>query len=157
LAGIDKSEPWSVSRNGRIIEQSQILTTQNLAGLFITLDLRNTLSERLRELSEQCFRWSSRQQARSSGESNFRMMKNTAYAWRQMVFFLSLLDSETVSAFLLWARAHLEQQNTSVKQRLDPALTGLEWIVGGGIFDPSGMGGGDGTGVRLLGWNAEHN
>ncbi len=48
---------WSVSRKGTIIEQSQILTTQNLSPLFAVLHLRSTLSGRLRELSERCFRW----------------------------------------------------------------------------------------------------
>lgn len=80
------------------------------------------------------------------------MEKNSAYAWRQMVFFLSLVDSQTVSAFLVWARRHLEQQNTSIRERLSPALSGLEWIAGGSNFDPHGMGGITGEGHRLLGW-----
>jgi len=155
LAHIDKDEPWSVSHNGRIIEQSQILTTQNLASLFVALDLRSTLSGRLRELSEQCFRWISRQRTRSVWKANLRMEKSSAYAWRQMVFFLSLLDSETVSAFLLWASSYLEQQNTSAGQRLNPALSGLKWIVDGGTFDREGIGGIAGDGRRLLGWTTK--
>jgi hypothetical protein len=83
------------------------------------------------------------------------MEKNFAHAWRQMVFYLSLLDSQTVSAFLVWARSYLEQQNTSAGQRLNPALSGLEWIVGGGTFDQQGVGGITGEGRRLLGWTTE--
>ena len=38
------------------------------------------------------------------------MVKNTAYAWRQMIFFLSLLLKEEDSDFLHWASKHLESQ-----------------------------------------------
>jgi hypothetical protein len=152
LAHAEKSEGWSVSRNGKIIEQSQILTTQNLAPLFVALDLRNALSGRMLELSQHCFQWICRRQTSKSWKANLRMGKNSAYAWRQMVFFLSFLDAQTVSTFLQWARSHLEQQNTSVRERLSPALSGLEWIAGGGNFDPHGIGGIDGEGRRLLGW-----
>lgn len=152
LAHVEKSERWSVSRNGKIIEQSQILTTQNLAPLFVALDLHNALSVRMLENSQRCFQWICRRQTSKSWKANLRMEKNSAYAWRQMVFFLSLVDSQTVSAFLVWARRHLEQQNTSLRERLSPALSGLEWIAGGGSFDPHGMGGIAGEGRRLLGW-----
>jgi len=154
LAHVEKDEGWSVSRNGKIIEQSQILTTQNLASLFVALDLRVALSVRMLELSQHCFQWICLRQTSKSWEANLRMEKNSAYAWRQMVFFLSLLDSQTVSEFLRWARGHLEQQNTSVCERLRPALSGLEWIAGGGTFDPHGMCGIAGEGHRLLGWTA---
>jgi hypothetical protein len=154
LAQVEKSEGWSVSRNGRIIEQSQILTTQNLASLFVALDLPNALSVRMLELSQHCFQWICRRQTSKSWKANLRMEKNSAYAWRQMVFFLSLLDSQTVSTFLLWARHHLEQQNTSIRERLSPALSGLEWIAGGGTFDRHGIGGIAGEGRRFLGWTS---
>jgi hypothetical protein len=141
-----------VSRNGKIIEQSQILTTHNLAPLFASLDLSNTMSGQLRELPEQCFRWMCGRQKSKSWKANLRMAKNTAYAWRQMVFYLSLLDSQTVSAFCLWARSHLKQQSTSVRERLNPALCGLEWTIGGGTFDRNGVGGNASEGCQLLGW-----
>jgi hypothetical protein len=152
LACVEKSEGWSVSRNGKIIEQSQILTTQNLAPLFVLLDLRNALSGRIPEFSRQCFRWICRRQSSNSWKANLRMEKNSAYAWRQMVFFLSMLDSQAVSTFLLWARRHLEQQNTSIRERIGPALSGLEWIASGGTFNRLGIGGIAGEGRRFLGW-----
>jgi hypothetical protein len=152
LAGTGKDERWSVSRNGKIIEQSQILTTQNLAPLFAALDLRASLLERLPELCQQCFRWICKRQMASAWKANLRMVKNSAYAWRQMLFFMSLLDAEAVSAFLLWARSYLEKQTDSRRQRLLPALSGLEWIVADGVFDQQGIGGRTGEGRRLLGW-----
>ncbi len=72
-----------------------------------------------------------------------------------MQFFLSLLDSEAMSSFLLWERSYLEKQNISIRQRLTPALSGLEWIVNGGAFDRHGIGGISGEGRRLLGWTKE--
>lgn len=38
---------WCVTRNGTIIEQSQILTTHNLAAVFTFLDLRDRLGPKL--------------------------------------------------------------------------------------------------------------
>lgn len=43
-------------------EQAQILTTQNLASLFVALDFRNGFSRRMPELSQQCFEWICRRQ-----------------------------------------------------------------------------------------------
>jgi hypothetical protein len=42
LAQVEKGGRWSASRNGKIIEQSQILTAHNLATLFENLDLHTT-------------------------------------------------------------------------------------------------------------------
>ena len=53
------------------------------------------------------------------------MLKNTAYGWRQMVFFLSLLPRETVAAFLGWAEGHLEEQPEEFRNSFRPALKGL--------------------------------
>lgn len=83
------------------------------------------------------------------------MAKNAAYAWRQMVFYLSLLDSETVSRFLLWAHGYLEaQKSATLSLRLELALSGLEWIAAGSTFDQHGVG--RTAGERgLLGWTTE--
>ena len=35
------------------------------------------------------------------------MIKNSAYAWRQMIFFLALLPTDTTDTFLAWAHDHL--------------------------------------------------
>ena len=48
---------WDPATNGMIIEQQQILTTQNLAVLFARLDLAGALGEQLADLPRQCFRW----------------------------------------------------------------------------------------------------
>lgn len=83
------------------------------------------------------------------------MLKNSAYAWRQMLFFLSLLESQEVSTFLQWSRHHLKQQNLSIRERIGPALSGLELIAGGGTFNREGIGGISGEARRFLGWTAK--
>jgi hypothetical protein len=89
---VDAKTGW-VARNGAIIEQEQILTTHNLAVLVDGLGLRDALEPRLPELARRCFTWICwRQQLKSADwRSRLHMVKNTAYAWRQMVFFLWLL------------------------------------------------------------------
>ncbi|HEX8254472.1 MAG TPA: hypothetical protein VF846_15110 [Thermoanaerobaculia bacterium] len=100
LAGVSRSRWWPspVSHNGAIIEQAQIVTTHNLAVLFDALDLSERLRSTSIELASQCLaaiRW------RRANDPSPRLaaLKNRAYAWRQMVFFLSFADPAAVHAF----------------------------------------------------------
>jgi hypothetical protein len=122
----------SVARNGSIIEQQQILTTQNLAVLVDSLALVERLRPQAGELARNCFRWiSRRQQMRiQAWKPRLKMLKNTAYAWRQMIFFLALQPPEEVAAFLTWAAAHLQQQAPDFQSRFQPALDGLAAAAG---------------------------
>jgi hypothetical protein len=88
-----------------IIEQQQILTTQNLAALFLALGLTDTLRGQLIEMAKRCFIWiCKRQQIKiRKGHARLIMVKNTAYAWRQMIFFLSLTSDGDSREFLSWA------------------------------------------------------
>jgi len=85
-----------------IIEQQQILTTQNLAALFVGLDLSSTLHGQLEEMAMQCIRWICRRLQRNIDQWHDRliMLKNTASTWRQMVFFLAVLPARSVAEFL---------------------------------------------------------
>jgi hypothetical protein len=118
---------WSVARNGTIIEQEQILTTHNLAVLFDALSLAESLRPVLVELAHRCFVWVCRrhQQKMDQWKSRLRLVKNTAYAWRQMVFFLALRPSSDVQEFLGWAEEHLGKQAEAFQARFRPALAGL--------------------------------
>jgi hypothetical protein len=80
------------------------------------------------------------------------MVKNSAYAWRQMLFFLSLLDTETTLSFVNWARSEAEKQTSPFTRQLDPALSGLERVINGGRFDQEGTGGAPGNAQRFVGW-----
>ena len=53
------------------------------------------------------------------------MIKNTAYAWRQLVFFLSLLPRAAGAELLLWAQAQSALLPAELQARLRPVLTGL--------------------------------
>jgi hypothetical protein len=39
------------------------------------------------------------------------MQKNTAYAWRQLVFYLALAERSELDEFLVWSSAHLNEQS----------------------------------------------
>jgi hypothetical protein len=118
---------WSVARNGTIIEQEQILTTHNLAVLFDSLGLTTTLRLHLGDLARRCFAWICRRQQQKIDpwKARLQMVKNTAYGWRQMVFFLALLPADAVEEFLGWASDHLAQQRPEYQMRFRPALEGL--------------------------------
>jgi hypothetical protein len=149
-----KSGGWSVARNGTIIEQAQILTTHNLAVLFEALELTKTLRPVLPHLAQQCFRWVVRQQKMKIDfwKAQLQMVKNTAYAWRQMLFFLSLIDRPAQEAFLSWALEHFQQQDEEFTHRFEPVMAGLEWVLMGREFDASGRAGPGGSARRFLGW-----
>ncbi len=97
---------WNPATNGMIIEQQQILTTQNLAALLTGLGLTDAIRRRSSELSRRCFEWVCEHQQMKIDRWHARliMVKNTAYAWRQMIFFLALLPKLEVAEFLRWAR-----------------------------------------------------
>lgn len=142
-----------VAHNGKIIEQEQILTTHNLAVLFDALDLTESLRLLLDPLARCCFAWVCRrlQEKCDPWKPRLRAVKNAAYAWRQMVFFLSLLPSDAVRAFLTWSEEHLSEQETGFRSRFHPALAGLARAFQGLPPQEDNSGG-----ARLfLGWSTE--
>lgn len=118
------------SYNGTIIEQQQILTTHNLAPLFIDLGLAERLNPRLEEMAKSCFIWICRTlQLAGDWRTMMRNMKNSAYAWRQMLFYLSLLSETQQGAWLDWAVSYLAEQKQPFRQRLQPVLDDLVFQV----------------------------
>ncbi|MBL0219526.1 MAG: hypothetical protein IPQ07_37375 [Myxococcales bacterium] len=117
-----------VARNGKVIEQAQILTTHNLAVLVDALPLRDELAPHLRSVAEACFHWAvGRMQLRTTkGHQVLINLKNAAYAWRQMVFYLSFAPD--LPEFLQWARAEVERR---AFPRFEPVLRGLELAASG--------------------------
>jgi hypothetical protein len=144
---------WEPATNGMIIEQQQILTTQNLAALFAGLDLTDTLRGQLGEMAKRCFVWiCKRHQVKTDNwHARLIVVKNTAYAWRQMVFFLALLPTRAVSDFLGWAEDHLNAQREEFRNRFRPALKGLALAAAGGSLDSESA---RQEGIRrFLGWS----
>jgi len=141
-----------VARNGAIIEQSQILTTHNLAPLVDTLDLHERLQPHARDLVVRVFDWIVRQQTtrRDDWRSQLQMIKNTAYAWRQAIFLLSLLDPLPQHHALRQLEASMAGGPAEWQRRFRPAVDGLASVVEGGTFSAAGI---LGTGRRFLGWS----
>ncbi len=159
LAGPAGSAGHFVARNGTVIEQAQILTTHNLAPLFDALRMRDALRGELDGLAARCFEWVCRRLRQTGGpwKARLQAVKNSAYAWRQMVFFLTVAPEGTVETFLTAAAARLAREPESVRARLEPALAGLARAARGMPVEappsddvPSGA-------RRLLGWTTgEH-
>lgn len=145
----------SVARNGKIIEQAQVLTTHNLAVLFDALGLTEALRPRLEELALRCFAWVCRRlrQKCAAWRPQLRAVKNAAYAWRQMVFFLAVAPAESAAAFLGRAEAHLGEQPAGLARRLRPALVGLARAARGLPVEACAPD--EEEGRRFLGWATE--
>ncbi|WP_103353497.1 hypothetical protein [Amycolatopsis sp. CA-128772] len=139
---------WSVAGNGMVIEQSQILTTHNLAVLVETLGLRGRLREAAPELAERTFAWVVRRLAVRTADpyTEWQLLKNIAYAWRQGIFYLSFCTEEQQRAAVDRLRELVEPES-----RFAPAVAGLAHVVAGGRFTEDGSVP-DSPGRRLLGW-----
>lgn len=149
LAGPAADRARSTVAAGLVIEQVQIVTTHNLAALTLRLDLQAVLGPKLPDLAAACFDWVCRRQQIRLNDYHSRliMAKNTAYAWRQMIFFLSLLPADDRRASLAWMDAHLARQPAAFRSRFQPAMGGLLATASGGA--PTDLGG-----RRFLGWTA---
>ncbi|MGC7101095.1 hypothetical protein ACPZ19_41015 [Amycolatopsis lurida] len=137
----------SVAANGMLLEQSQIVTTHNLAVLVDGLDLAGELRERAPRLAGQAFGWILRRLAQRAAHQHAALiqLKNAAYAWRQALFLLSFCEPAEQFA---QAERLTDQARGTV---LEPAADGLLHIFHGGRFTTTGTVR-HGAGVRFLGW-----
>ncbi|MGH4033500.1 hypothetical protein ACQB60_31720 [Actinomycetota bacterium Odt1-20B] len=144
---------WSVAANGKVIEQAQILTTHNLA----TLVARVGISPQpgWEDLARRCFATVCRLTARVHHNPRpLATIKDAAYAWRQMLFHLSLCDTEAQARVLARLDEEAARHPVHVAARLAPALTGLRLIASGRGFDADGTAE-QGAARRLLGWSTD--
>ena len=113
--------PGGPAQNGQILEQQQILTTHNLAALFRSLQLADL---ELNQLALNCFGWICRRLQIVQGDWHDQLLaiKQSAYAWRQMLFFLSLAQP---ARFLEEAGPLLQRQPAAFQRRFEPAWEGL--------------------------------
>ncbi|MEV0797109.1 hypothetical protein AB0I34_05440 [Kribbella sp. NPDC050281] len=138
-----------VAANGAVLEQSQILTTHNLAVLVDALGLTDRVREAGPELADRALAWSVRRltQPAPTWVSGLQAIKNAAYCWRQGIFFLSFCDEATQ----LEAVGRLRDRAAVLGPRLVPAVEGLAAVVAGERFDQAGRVAVNGR--RLLGWS----
>ena len=123
---------YNVAGNGMVIEQQLIITTHNLAQIFSLLEECNSQSLNPAELALSCFVWLTRRFKINEQDhhANLITLKSMAYAWRQMVFFLSeLADSEQASV-LQQMHDQLSTQPPMVQTTFQPLLNDLQKLVG---------------------------
>ncbi|MFG3097774.1 hypothetical protein [Streptomyces sp. NPDC048202] len=145
------SRSWSVAANGTVIEQAQILTTHNLA----TLVHRVGIAPRpgWADLARRCFVTVCRLTARVHHNPRpLSTIKDAAYAWRQMVFHLSLCPPEEQRRVIAGLEEETVRHPAHVATRLTPALNGLTLIAEGGAFGDDGTAD-DGRARRFVGWS----
>jgi hypothetical protein len=123
-AGHSPADGWSVAANGAIIEQSQILTTHNLAAL-VTLGVQPSRPwpELARESIEKT---ASLLDLASHQRRPLATVKDAAYSWRQAVFFLAVAAPTEVEALL--ADPSIADQGPAVMAEL---LCGLQAATNG--------------------------
>ncbi|WOX13309.1 hypothetical protein [Streptomyces sp. N50] len=139
-----------VAANGKVIEQSQILTTHNLATLVHRVGIAPEPG--WADLARRCFTTVCRLTARVHRNPwPYPTIKDTAYAWRQLVFHLSLCAPAERRRVLDDFDEEVARHPTHVLIRLGPALAGLRLVADGGSFGADGTADGGRT-RRLLGW-----
>ncbi|WP_328490200.1 hypothetical protein [Streptomyces zaomyceticus] len=141
---------YSVAENGTVIEQAQILTTHNLATLVHRVGIAPDRG--WADLARRSFVTVCRLTARAQHERRpLGTVKDAAYAWRQMLFHLSLCEAGEVAGVLSWTRGEAAGRPAQVAARLAPALAGLRLVVDGGSFAADGTAD-SGRARRLTGW-----
>jgi hypothetical protein len=131
-----------VAENGTVLEQSQILTTHNLAVLVDGLGLGDRLATLAPDLADRALTWAVRRLAVPARHHHAALVaiKNSTYAWRQAVFFLSYCDQATQEAAVDRLR------DLAGAGQLGPAIDGLAAVVAGDPLTAAGR--------RFLGWSA---
>ncbi|MFE0104558.1 hypothetical protein [Streptomyces sp. NPDC059009] len=144
---------WSVAAGGKVIEQAQILTTHNLATLVARVGIAPQPG--WEDLARRCFGTVCRLTARVHHNPRpLATIKDAAYAWRQLLFHLSLCDADAQARVLTWLDEEAARHPAHVAARLAPALTGLRLIASGRSFDADGTAE-RGAARRLLGWSTD--
>jgi hypothetical protein len=154
-AAIDSSGRSRVAANGMVIEQSQILTTHNLAALVHAmnpvngdgwLEVASRAYAKMVQLVER-LRYRPRPLAGVKNPA-LTAVKDAAYAWRQMLFFLSLCNPADQREFIEWTVRDARELSDHARQRLEPVVAGLRGVLNGHSVDES-----DAPGRRFTGWS----
>ncbi|MDP9793226.1 hypothetical protein J2S43_001738 [Catenuloplanes nepalensis] len=126
----------SVAANGAVIEQGQIVTTHNLATLAYAAGA--VPEDGWRAAADGAFGTVLRLAARPAG---LRTRKDIAYAWRQVVFFLSVPGAGDPQDAIAAFHGRLAAGPGRLRERVLPVVTGLAEVAAGAHgIDP------------LLGW-----
>ena len=127
-AGKSSRQGFSVAYNGTVIEQALILTSHNMAGVFNALDLSGLDCE---ALSLKCFTWlcDRLELIPPTYHAELISLKNSAYAWRQMVALMSELPESELNAVITKLQSHLSHRSVDLQGRLTPILRALSRVA----------------------------
>ena len=144
-----------VAHNGAIIEQASILTSHNLAPVCRAIDLRDDLIRLAPDIVPRIAEWMTSELGKpTADQARLRAIKNAAYAWRQLVFFVSFVPDELREAAVEAVQTRFAQ-NVDVARHLESTVNGLRLIVAGGEFSHDGTAIHAGAAARrLLGWSS---
>ncbi len=142
-ARLRSTHNWSVAAKGMIIEQQQIITSHNLGQLLTAFDLS---SLKYAQMVTDCFDWICKRQQipLRNWRAKLQMTKNTAYAWRQMIAFMSELPAAEQRAVFEELKDTAAAQSTDYQERISPALDGLGRAISGETLVE--------TDIVFLGW-----
>ena len=153
IDGDDHTRTFSPAINGRIIEQQQILCAHNLGSLFFTLELQAQLTPSLAQMCRDCLHWVCRrlQIPQADFHPALIALKQSACAWRQMVFYLSCLPADEAAQFSAAAETYLQRQPAAFRRRFAPIYDGLQVAMQGQTPDKAATD--DSTTPQMfLGW-----
>jgi hypothetical protein len=115
------------------------------------LDLRATLQERFGGMAQACFQWicSRNQMKVDDWHAQLILIKNSAYAWRQMVFYLSMLPPAEMDSALDRMEKYFVKQSEDFQLIFRPAF---DWLQACAQKTPpiTAM---HGQGRQFLGWS----
>jgi hypothetical protein len=133
-----------------VIEQAQILTTHNLAALVHPVGVDPTPG--WPDLARRAFVTVCRLITRLHNNPRpLSTIKDAAYAWRHMLFFMALCGLEDQISLTAWIQDEAKCHPEHAALRLAPVLTGLRHVLVGGSLD-------DGSAPnarRFLGWSVD--
>lgn len=123
-AGKPSRQGFSVAYNGTVIEQALILTSHNMAGVFSALDLSALDCE---ALALNCFVWlcDRLELIPPTYHAELISLKNSAYAWRQMVALMSELSESELNVVITKLKLHLSHRSVDLQSRLAPIMRAL--------------------------------
>eukprot|EP01117_Protostelium_nocturnum_P018124 TRINITY_DN7513_c0_g1_i1.p1 TRINITY_DN7513_c0_g1~~TRINITY_DN7513_c0_g1_i1.p1 ORF type:complete len:824 (+),score=268.02 TRINITY_DN7513_c0_g1_i1:117-2474(+) len=128
---LSKANPggWNTANNGKIIEACMILSTHNLAVMYSHPVIRKKLEGVVQTLPSKIFWRICKDVSLLSGmpwKAQLQTVKDASYAWRQMIFFASLLPNGGDVAFFEFCDSHLKKQNEEVNRKLGGHLNRLK-------------------------------
>lgn len=127
-AGAGPSQGWSVAYNGMVLEQAMILTSHNMAAAFGHLPLKGV---DFGQAAISSFEWITNRLQKKAPHHHAKLIaiKQSAYAWRQMLTYLSRLDKKEQGEAYAAMNAQLSECAPQVAENLGAMLDTLGRVI----------------------------